>query len=117
MKKFIFILISVVLTSGIALAGNENGQPAGESNSSTISGIIKDAQTGEALAGVAIKVEGTNITVYSDLEGKFSIPSVTPGTYDLVTTYVSYESNVYRDLKVQVGNSSSVLIQLNGVTE
>ncbi|MCX6327322.1 MAG: TonB-dependent receptor [Bacteroidia bacterium] len=39
----------------------------------TVTGTIKDASTGEAIAGVTILVKGTTIGQISDINGKFSI--------------------------------------------
>jgi TonB-linked SusC/RagA family outer membrane protein len=38
-----------------------------------VTGLIKDAQTGEPLTGVNIIIEGTTVGVISDIEGKYSI--------------------------------------------
>ena len=39
----------------------------------TISGTVKDASTGEGLAGANIVVEGTDIGSASDVEGSYTI--------------------------------------------
>lgn len=55
-----------------------------------LKGIVKDINSGEALAGVTIKVVGTNKATSTDSQGNFSI-NVKPGDV-LEVSYVGYQS-------------------------
>lgn len=41
-------------------------------NAQTVSGIIKDAKTNEALFGATVVIKGTTIGGLTDIDGKFS---------------------------------------------
>lgn len=56
----------------------------------TIEGKIIDSSTNEALAGVAVKINGSDKKYYTDFEGNFVINDVAPGTYNIDVLYVSY---------------------------
>jgi hypothetical protein len=69
-----------------------------------ISGKIIDVKTGEALAGVMVKLEDVNVSSYSDLDGNFEINGLTPGKYNLSTSLISYETV---ELNVEAAQSSN----------
>ncbi len=54
-----------------------------------VSGIVKDASTGEPLPGVNIQIEGTNSGVVTDVNGKYSIEIPKPEAV-LVFSYIGY---------------------------
>ncbi len=78
---------------GIALAafavlltvGSAQGQ-AGR-----IEGTVRNAITGEPLAGAAIAVRGTAISVTTDDQGSFVIAEVSPGTVSLTIRLIGYQ--------------------------
>jgi outer membrane cobalamin receptor len=58
----------------------------------TIEGRIADARSGTALEGANIVVKGTPFGAASDATGRFIIPSVPQGTYDIEAYYIGYET-------------------------
>lgn len=57
----------------------------------SLTGTVVDKETGEALAGVLIKLEETETSVYTDFEGNFEFV-VAPGSYNISTTMISYKT-------------------------
>ena len=68
--------------------------------SGSVRGGIYDASTGEYLPGVTIFAEGTSIGTISDLDGKFNL-AVSPGTYNLRFSYISYETIILEGIRVK----------------
>ena len=64
-----------------------------------IRGGVLDANTGEFIPGVKVKVENQKKGAYSDIDGRFDI-AITPGTYNLVITYISYDTIRIKDVGV-----------------
>lgn len=60
----------------------------------TVSGYVKDAQTGETLIGATIQVQGTNKSVQSNAYGFYSL-SLPVGKTLLTFSYIGYQSNQY----------------------
>ncbi|MFM8432672.1 MAG: carboxypeptidase-like regulatory domain-containing protein, partial [Bacteroidota bacterium] len=58
----------------------------------TVSGIIRDQQSGETVIGASVSQKGTTNGVVTDLDGKFSLKLEGTGPYTLLFTYVGYES-------------------------
>ena len=68
-----------------------------------IRGSVFDESTGEPMISVTIVVEGTTMGILTDLDGKFNL-SIARGTYNLKLSFVSYESKVINDVKVEPGD-------------
>ena len=49
----------------------------------TISGTIKEAGNGSGLPGVNVMVKGTYYGTASDLDGRYKINNISPGSYDV----------------------------------
>lgn len=65
----------------------------------SLSGYMRDAETGEGLIGAAVYVEEIKGGTVSNVYGYYSI-SVKPGTYNVSFTYLGYKSqNLTLDLK------------------
>lgn len=56
----------------------------------TLSGIVKDKSTGEALPFAGVQVKGTTIGAYTNADGYFTLPKVPSDTSVLVVSYVGY---------------------------
>ncbi|MEO9870147.1 TonB-dependent receptor [Ekhidna sp.] len=58
----------------------------------SITGTVTDSSTGEKLIGANIVVKGTLNGDVTDINGKFSIGSLSDGSYIIVVSYVGYEA-------------------------
>lgn len=67
----------------------EKGKP--EIATYSMEGTVIDLDTAETLAGVTVKIEGTDIEVKTDLDGNFTIEGLMPGDYNLEVSYISYK--------------------------
>lgn len=70
-----------------------------------IKGTITDKKYGEPLTGAAVLVEGTTIGTTADIDGNFEI-RISPGTYKLIVSYVSYTTLKLTDIVVKKGEST-----------
>lgn len=97
--------------------------PAGLSaqDRGTVAGMVRDADSGQPLVGAAVYVEGTNYSTLSNVEGRFLLPNIPPGTHSLRATYVGY-GPVAHEFTVDAGGAASVdfdmsvsTLQLDGI--
>ncbi|MBN2426650.1 MAG: TonB-dependent receptor [Calditrichaceae bacterium] len=77
-----------------------------------VEGYVLDGQTGDALPGANIIIEGTGFGASSDVNGKFTIPKVPIGSYSLIVTYIGYEDQVV-PIEVTEGETTTQVINLN----
>ncbi|WP_165851368.1 TonB-dependent receptor [Brumimicrobium aurantiacum] len=76
-----------------------------------IVGAVNDQTTGELLPGVRVMVKNQKIGAYSDLDGAFKI-NVAEGTYDLVVTYMGYDTLEMKEVNV-LSNQTTTLALMN----
>ncbi|MBE0652271.1 MAG: TonB-dependent receptor [Bacteroidales bacterium] len=77
----------------------------------TIRGVVRDANTREALLGANVILAETNTGTITDPEGKFVIPDVPVGRYYLHVRYVGYEPVVIPELLV--GSGKEVVLEID----
>ena len=97
MKKIIALVI-VMVFAVTAFAEGENKKSAPAAANSAITGQVIDMTTGEALAGVEVYVQGTELKAYTDFDGNFEIKDLTPGTYDVVVSLIAYRKSLIENL-------------------
>jgi outer membrane receptor for ferrienterochelin and colicins len=59
---------------------------------SSISGTVVDATTQQPLMGTNIVVRGTNTGAVTDVNGRYSLGNLEPGTYTLNVIFMGYET-------------------------
>lgn len=57
-----------------------------------VTGTVTDNTSNETLAGVEVRVKGTNIVTYTNFDGNFFLPELPAGTYTLEFNYITYSS-------------------------
>ncbi|MFZ6664603.1 TonB-dependent receptor domain-containing protein [Peijinzhouia sedimentorum] len=79
-------------------------------------GSIIDDETGEPLIGASIGIAELGIGSGTDLDGKFSINNIAPGTYTVQASYVSYTSQVIEGVEIKDGEVTIINVRLKGET-
>ena len=102
MKKFALISLMVLCITGITLAINlkDIRKDSQNKNRASINGMVTDLKTGEALAGVSVSIEGTDIKVYTDFDGNFEFKNLESGTYNIICSYISYKKSLIENIKI-----------------
>lgn len=111
MKTIHISFLFVVLTFGNQLFAGTPSHPLVPAKSVTLTGVVVDSQSGEALAGAQVEVEGTALKAFTDLDGKFSLTVDTQNALNIKVKYISYEDasiqnvapqSVSRELQVKL---------------
>lgn len=77
-----------------------------------IIGEIADAETGEAIIGATIRIEGTNLGAYSDLDGNFQVKKVPFGYYTIIVSSIGYETTKLATIVVTADQHSTANVLL-----
>jgi len=104
MKKVIFLVCNLLFLLYAGLA--QNGY---------IKGNITDANTGETLIGATVTLQGTTKGTITDFDGNFILNNVTKGSYNLVVSYISYDTRIVR-ADVSEGAETLIEVQLKPAT-
>ena len=97
-----FRLLFLLLILGLSF-----GQTTGK-----ISGVVSDADTGEAIIGANVRISGTNLGAATDVDGFYYIINLDPGIYNIEVRYIGYKTAI-RELRVSVNRTTEANIQLN----
>lgn len=82
------------------------------STKGSIAGKAVDAKSKEPLASVNVSLKGTYYGAVTDLEGKFKIPNVGPGSYTVDASLLGYKTVEYTDVKVTAGETVTLEIKM-----
>lgn len=65
---------------------------AAEALQNVISGTVRDGETGQVMPGVNIQVKGTTIGAITDINGQYTLPSITDRNVTLVFSFIGYST-------------------------
>ncbi len=103
LRNFVLLFLIATVASSLPVIAQSSG---------SITGKIIDSKTGEGLPSVNVLVKGTYYGVSSDVDGKFIIPKVNPGVYDISITLLGYKAVVYTGIKVEAGKAVALDVKL-----
>jgi len=113
MKNIRTLLVIIVLMfSFTALNASMNPGSDNPLTKSALKGQVMDLSSGETLAGVAVKIEGTELSTYTDLDGQFEIKGLKPGKYNIICTFISYKNSLVENIELKAGEAQKLEIQL-----
>lgn len=95
--------IKIIILLFLSLSVNIFSQTTGK-----ISGTIKDFETDESLIGVNVFIEGTYLGAASDIDGKYFIINVPPGTFNVVFSSMGYKKKTITNVQVSVNRTTEL---------
>ena len=89
----------------------------GQVATSSLKGKITNASTKEALIGVNLQLKSTDGKLIkataTNIDGKYELKKITPGTYHLEASYIGYETKITKSVILNAGKIKELNIQLN----
>ncbi|HVO76203.1 MAG TPA: TonB-dependent receptor [Ignavibacteriaceae bacterium] len=80
--------------------------------SGSISGKITDKSNNEALIGANVLIVNTTNGTASDIDGFYTIKNLTPGSYSLKISYISYKTITVEDILVKAGEDTKINVSM-----
>lgn len=77
-----------------------------------ISGYVLDSQTGDAVIGANIVIEGTYLGAAADVNGYYFINNITPGTYTVMVSAVGYTKTKVTEVVVKIDLTTNLDVKL-----
>ncbi len=78
-----------------------------------IRGKVIDGNNSEEIIGANVVIKGTVQGTATNIEGKFEIPRIEPGTYSLVVSFISYKTQTIENIKVEADKATVLNIKLS----
>ena len=78
----------------------------------TVEGVVRDAETGDALPGANVGVEGTALGAATDADGRFRLADVPAGRQSLRVSLVGYDAETV-GVEVTEGRTARVEVELS----
>ncbi len=107
MKHVIIILLMVLVLSQIS------STLFAQTGVGKISGKVIDADTKEPLIGANIILVNTNLGAATDIDGKYFILNITPGTYEVKFSYVGYAPKSIQEVRVVANITYELDVELS----
>lgn len=101
-----FLSLLAVLASGVFLNAQEVA-PASEDRG-VLTGVVVDAELGFGVRGTTVLISGTGLQTTTDLEGRYVIRDIPPGTYDVLFSKGGYQRARATDVVIAGGESKKI---------
>lgn len=82
--------------------------PVAAQTTGQLSGVVRDAQSGETIPGANVRIDGTTQGASTGVDGDFRIIGVRPGTYAVVASFVGYTPTRVEGVRVNVDLTTTV---------
>jgi len=102
-RRAIGVIASVLVLGGIGWAAGTG----------TISGTVRDKDTGEPLPGASVIVEGTKLGAIADREGRYTVEDVPVGIYSVTVRMVGYSQLTEAGVEVRAGRKTVLDFELS----
>jgi TonB-dependent starch-binding outer membrane protein SusC len=103
MTKIIRKILPVLLTLlSVSAVYAQNG---------TVTGVVRDSQTGETLPGANVVIQGTTTGAITDIDGRYTL-DVPAGQSTLVASFIGYNSQT-QNVTVQAGQTATLNFSLS----
>jgi outer membrane receptor protein involved in Fe transport len=78
-----------------------------------IAGTVTDAETGDPLIGVNVRVEDTQRGTATNANGDYAVVNIRPGTYTVKFSYVGFGTKLVEGVQVATGRTSRVNVEMS----
>ncbi len=102
-SPLLIIIVTMLVVPGVLAVAGTSGKIVGE---------VKDTQSGEALVGANVVIEGTTMGAATNVEGFYTILNVPPGRYTLVASAVGYNKMAVASVSVSIDLTTTIDFKL-----
>jgi len=78
----------------------------------SIDGTVLDASNAEPIIGANVYIQGTTVGASTDIDGKFVINNIKPGTYNIVVSFITYKTHIIEEVVVESGKRTTLNIEI-----
>ncbi len=78
----------------------------------SLTGLVTDSKTSEPLIGATVRIEGTQLGSITDINGRYTISDIPPATYNIIGSFVGYESRSKFNIVIRSEGNIDINFQL-----
>ena len=78
-----------------------------------IAGVVRDAETAEALVGANVIIVGTSSGAATDLDGQYQISNLRAGEYSVRVSIIGFETKQFTGIRVADGQTTTLDVELS----
>lgn len=97
-------------------AGAQDASQPKLEETGVVAGVVVDADEGEPLPGANVSIEGTTTGTTTDVNGRYRLAGIAPGTYDLHFSFVGFQRKTVTGIDVEQGETERVEVTLAAST-
>ncbi len=113
MRQFNHFFLALLLLLVFAVSNTFSSGKEFFGTTGKIAGVVKDDK-GDLLIGARVEIEGTQFRAGTDENGQYAILNVPVGTYSVKCTYVGFESQIQKEVKVSADLTTSLDFSMSG---
>lgn len=103
----------LLLVASFLILGYSVHGPIASAQTGTISGTVTEADTGFELPGANLLIVGTERGTVANVNGRYTLENVEPGTYAVRASFVGYRPEIREDIVVAAGQTTEVDFSLS----
>lgn len=104
-SSFLLIFCYLLFVQSIAVL-------AAQSNSVSLIGKVVESKSEELLTGVTVQLDGTQNGAITDVNGRFEITNIKPGSYNITASFVGFKSQTLFNVIVRSGGNEELVFRL-----
>jgi TonB-dependent receptor len=109
---FAFVLVCMLASAYVPdAAGQDASAPTADAPGALV-GVVVDAQRGEPLPGANVSIAGTTTGTSTDLNGRYRLGGLEPGTYDVLYSFVGFQEKTVTGVEVTAGETTRIEVTL-----
>jgi hypothetical protein len=109
--------IVILLLAAWMMVGGAAPATAQNAATGAVAGVVVDGETGDPLPGANVSLEGTTTGTATDLNGRYKMAGLEPGTYNVVFSFIGFQQTTVTGVEVDAGQATTLDITLNAQTE
>jgi TonB-dependent receptor len=109
--------IVILLLAAWMMVGGTAPATAQNAATGAVAGVVVDGETGDPLPGANVSLEGTTTGTATDLNGRYKMAGLEPGTYNVVFSFIGFQQTTVTGVEVDAGQATTLDITLNAQTE
>jgi len=102
------LIMAIAMAATVFVAESARAQTTGK-----IAGMVTDSESGTPLPGVNVFIEGTTQGTATNFDGEYTIIGVSPGTYNVVASFVGFAQKTITGVEVNAGLTAELDIVLS----